>query len=82
VRKHVATYHGVASDRKELTLYPHTYNYDLVQAHQADLREEVAQHRLAQQVRTARQVPPQPRGAALLDRCIGVIARLRAMVVV
>jgi hypothetical protein len=71
----------MASQRKELTLYPHTYNYDVAQAHQAELREIVAQLRLARQVRTARQVPPQPRGATLLERCIGVIARLRAIVV-
>ena len=65
----------MARERKELTLYPHTYNNELAQAHQAELREEVAQLRLA------RQVPPQPRGATLLERCIGVIARLRAIVV-
>ena len=62
-------------------MYPHRYNYELAQAHQAALREEVAQHRMARQARTARQVPPQPRGETLLDRRIGVIARLRAMVV-
>ena len=75
MREHVATSHGMARERKELTVYPHTHNYDVAQAHQAELREEVAQLRLA------RQVPPQPRGATLLERCIGVIARLRAMVV-
>jgi hypothetical protein len=62
-------------------LYPHTYSDELVQAHQADLREEAAQQRLARQVRTARQGPPQPQGRTLLDQCIGAIARLRAMVV-
>ena len=81
MRKHVATYHDVARERKELPLYPHTYNNELAQAHQAELREEAAQHRRARQVRTAPQVPPQGRGATLLDQCIGVIARLRAMVV-
>jgi hypothetical protein len=66
-------------ERKELTLYPHTYNYELAQGHQADLREEVAQHRLARQARMARGVPPQPRlrrFAALLQL---VRARLGAL---
>jgi hypothetical protein len=71
---------AVARERKELTVYPHTHNNELAQAHQAELWEEAAQHRLARQVRTARQLPPQGRGATLLDQCIGVIARLRAMV--
>jgi hypothetical protein len=33
---------------------------------------------MAEQVRTARQVPPQPRGDTLLDWGIAVLARLRA----
>jgi hypothetical protein len=62
-------------------LYPRTYRYESVQAHQADVREEAAQQRLARQVRTARQGPPQPQGTTLLDQCIRALARLRAMVV-
>ena len=62
-------------------MYPHRYNYELAQAHQAALREEVAQHRMTRQARTAHRVPPQPRGETLLDWGIGMIASLRAMVV-
>lgn len=62
-------------------MYPRTYSYELAQAHQADLREEAAQQQLARQVRRARQGPVQPQGTTLLEQCIGVIARLRAMVV-
>jgi hypothetical protein len=70
VRQHVATYPSVMREQKELTLYPHHYNYDLAQTHLADLREELAQHRLARQVRMARGGPVQPRPrrfAALLQ---------------
>ena len=51
---------------------------EVAKAHQAALREEVAQRRMAQQVRMARQVPSQPRGDTLLARGIAVLARLRA----
>ena len=57
-------------ERKELTLYPHHYNYDLAQRHLADLRDELVQQRLARQVRLARREPAQPRPrrfAALLQ---------------
>jgi hypothetical protein len=47
-------------------VYPHTHNNELAQAHQAELREEAAEHRLARQVRTARQLPPQGRGATIV----------------
>jgi hypothetical protein len=53
----------------------------LARAFQAALQQEAAQHWMAEQVRTARQVPPQPRGDTLLDRGIGLLARLRAVVV-
>jgi hypothetical protein len=72
---------AVARERKELTVYPHTHNNELAQAHQAELREEAAQHGLARLSRTTPQVPPQGRGATLVEQCIGAIARLRAMVV-
>ena len=48
-------------EQKELTLYPHHYNYELAHRHQAYLREEAAQQRLARQARAARGGPAQPR---------------------
>ena len=54
---------------------------ELARAYQAALQQEAAQHRMAEQVRTARQVPPQPRGDTLLDWGIAVLARLRAALV-
>jgi hypothetical protein len=62
-------------------MYPPDCTYDVARAHQAALREEVAQHRMTRQARTARRIPRQPRGDALLERRIGVVARLRALVV-
>ena len=40
---------------------------ELARAYQAALQQEAAQHRMAEQVRTAPQVPPQARGDTLLD---------------
>ena len=54
---------------------------ELARAYQAAIQQEAAQQRMAEQVRTARQVPPQLRGHPLLDRGIGLLARLRAVVV-
>ena len=54
---------------------------ELARAYQAALQQEAAQHRMAEQVRMARQVPSQPRGDTLLDRGIGLLARLRAALV-
>jgi hypothetical protein len=70
--------HDVARERKERPVYPCSYSYALAQAHQAKLRQEAAQQRLARQGRTARQGVPQPQGTTLLDQCRGAIARLRA----
>ena len=54
---------------------------ELARAYQAALQQEAAQQRMAEQVRMARQVPPQPRGDTLLDWGIGLLARLRAVLV-
>ena len=54
---------------------------ELARAHRLALQQEAAQHRMAEQVRTARQAPPQPRAATLLNRGVGLLARLRAVVV-
>jgi hypothetical protein len=54
---------------------------EMARAYLAALRQEAAEHRMTEQVRTARQVPPQPRGDTLLDWGIRLLARLRAVVV-
>jgi hypothetical protein len=77
--QHVAAYHGMVREQKERTLYPHNYNYDLARAHQADLREEVAQHQLARRVRAARRVPGQPRPRRFAALLQAVRVQLRAL---
>ena len=54
---------------------------EMARAYLAGLRQEAAEHWMAKQVSTARQVSPQPRGDSLLDWGIGLLARLRAVVV-
>jgi hypothetical protein len=54
---------------------------ELARAYQAALQQEAAQQRMAEQLRMVRQVPPQPRGDTLLDWGIGLLARLRAVLV-
>jgi hypothetical protein len=54
---------------------------EMARAYLAALRQEAAEHRMAEQVSTARQAPPQPRAATLLAWAIGLLARLRAVVV-
>jgi hypothetical protein len=54
---------------------------EMARAYLAGLRQEAAEHRMAEQVRTARQAPPQPRAATVLAWGSGLLARLRAVVV-
>ena len=63
---------------KEQTMYPP--HDEMARAYLAALRQEAAEHRMAEQVSTARQAPPQPRAATLLAWGIGQLARLRAVV--
>ena len=63
---------------KEQTMYPP--HDEMARAYLAALRQEATQHRMAEQVRPVRQVSPQPRGETLLDWGIGLLARLRAVV--
>ena len=53
---------------------------EMARAYLAALRQEAAEHRLAEQVSTARQVPPQSRATPLLVWGIALLARLRAAV--
>jgi uncharacterized protein YdbL (DUF1318 family) len=54
---------------------------EMAKAYLAALRQEAAEHRMAEQVSAARQAPPQPRAATLLAWGSGLLARLRAVVV-